>query len=359
MPDGLRADRRADVSVRALEQAARRLKLDEHARRPAPADQAAAQPADLSRQAAGRLRRGGAGRGDRAPRPAAAGGARAERVRVRAPRDGRGDDPERRVQRALGDAAWRASSAIPTIGSSGRGSSSPAWARPGGRNATATRSATCRSAPRTREVGPPTQMAVFSAMRIDLPDPSLVVLIGASGSGKSSFAREHFARHGGDLLGLLPRPGRRRRERSGATADAFAVLHFIAARRLAQPRFTVIDATNVQREARRPLIELAKQHDLFPVAIVLDLPEAVCQERNRVAADRDFGPHVVPPAARAAAQVAARACSARASGACTCYARRRRSTRRGPARAAVDRPPRRARPVRHHRRRPRLPRRAG
>ena len=49
----------------------------------------------------------------------------------------------------------------------------------------------------------------------------------------------------------------------------------------------------MQREARRPLIELAKQHDLFPVAIVLDIPEAVCQERNRSRPDRDFGPHVV------------------------------------------------------------------
>ena len=78
-----------------------------------------------------------------------------------------------------------------------------------------------------------------------------------------------------------------------ATTDAFAVLHFIAGRRLAQPRFTVVDATNVQREARRPLIELAKQHDLFPVAIVLDMPEAICQERNRSRPDRDFGPHVV------------------------------------------------------------------
>jgi len=78
-----------------------------------------------------------------------------------------------------------------------------------------------------------------------------------------------------------------------ATADAFAVLHFIAARRLAQRRLTVVDATNVQREARRPLVELAKQHDLFAVAIVLDTPEAICLERNRSRPDRDFGPHVV------------------------------------------------------------------
>jgi protein phosphatase len=130
-------------------------------------------------------------------------------------------------------------------------------------------------------------------VRIELPDPSLVVLIGPSGSGKSSFARKHFAPTeviSSDFCrGLVADD----ENDQSATTDAFAVLHFIAGRRLAQPRFTVVDATNVQRAARRSLIELAKQHDLFPVAIVLDMPEAICQERNRSRPDRDFGPHVV------------------------------------------------------------------
>jgi protein phosphatase len=130
-------------------------------------------------------------------------------------------------------------------------------------------------------------------MRIDLPDPSLAVLIGPSGSGKSSFAREHFRPSeviSSDFCrGLIADD----ENDQSATADAFAVLRFIAGRRLAQRRFTVVDATNVQREARRPLVELAKQHDLFPVAIVLDTAEAICQERNRSRPDRDFGPHVV------------------------------------------------------------------
>ena len=130
-------------------------------------------------------------------------------------------------------------------------------------------------------------------MRIDLPDPSLVVLIGPSGSGKSSFARRHFAPTeviSSDFCrGLVADD----ENDQSATLDAFAVLNFIAGRRLAQPRFTVVDATNVQREARRPLVQLAKEHDLFPVAVVLDMPEAICQERNRSRPDRSFGPHVV------------------------------------------------------------------
>ncbi len=130
-------------------------------------------------------------------------------------------------------------------------------------------------------------------MRIELPDPSLVVLIGASGSGKSTFARTHFAATeviSSDFCrGLVADDENDQR----ATKDAFAVLHFIAGRRLAQPRLTVVDATNVQRESRRPLVNLAKEYDLFPVAIVLDPPEEVCQARNRARPDRDFGPHVV------------------------------------------------------------------
>ena len=79
---------------------------------------------------------------------------------------------------------------------------------------------------------------------------------------------------------------RRRRERSDATEDAFDVLHFIAAQRLARGRLTVVDATNVQREARQPLIELAREHDLFPVAIVFDLPEASATSATRAARPR-------------------------------------------------------------------------
>ncbi len=77
------------------------------------------------------------------------------------------------------------------------------------------------------------------------------------------------------------------------TKDAFEVLRFIAGKRLALGKLTVIDATNVQPEARKPLVELARQYHCLPVAIVLDLPERVCLERNVGRPDRGFGPHVV------------------------------------------------------------------
>jgi protein phosphatase len=130
-------------------------------------------------------------------------------------------------------------------------------------------------------------------MTFTIPELSLVVLIGPSGCGKSTFARTHFS-----PTEVLSSDGFRAlvsddENDQSATDDAFAALHYVAARRLARGRLTVIDATNVQPDARKPLVALAREYHVLPVAIVLDLPERVCHERNRSRTDRDFGPHVV------------------------------------------------------------------
>ena len=78
-----------------------------------------------------------------------------------------------------------------------------------------------------------------------------------------------------------------------ATTDAFEVVHFIARKRLARGLLTVIDATNVQPEARKPLVALAREFHVLPVAIVFDLSESLCQARNRERPDRQMGSHVV------------------------------------------------------------------
>ena len=130
-------------------------------------------------------------------------------------------------------------------------------------------------------------------MKITIPELSLVVLIGPSGSGKSTFAERHFKRtevlSSDAFRGLVSDD----ENDQAATKDAFDGLHYVAGKRLAAGKLSVIDATNVQREARRPLVELARAHHVLPVAIVFDMPERLCMERNAARPDRDFGPHVV------------------------------------------------------------------
>ncbi|MFE2320051.1 polynucleotide kinase-phosphatase [Streptomyces sp. NPDC059441] len=121
---------------------------------------------------------------------------------------------------------------------------------------------------------------------LPVTDLSLVVLIGASGSGKSTFARRHFKPTeviSSDFCRGLVADDENDQSASG---DAFDVLHYIAGKRLAAGRRTVVDATNVQQDSRRQLIELAKKHDVLPIAIVLDVPEEVCAERNAARTDR-------------------------------------------------------------------------
>ncbi len=130
-------------------------------------------------------------------------------------------------------------------------------------------------------------------MKVALPELSLVALVGVSGSGKSSFAARHFLPTevlSSDLCRGLVSDNENDQT---ATNAAFDVLHFIAGKRLEAGKLTVVDATNVQPEARQPLVALAKRHHTLAVAIVLDVPESVCAERNASRADRDFGAHVL------------------------------------------------------------------
>lgn len=125
-------------------------------------------------------------------------------------------------------------------------------------------------------------------------DLSLVVLIGATGSGKSTFAARHFKPTevlSSDFCRALVSDDE---NDQSATTDAFDVLHYIAGKRLAAGRRTVVDATSVQSESRKQLIALAREHDVLPIAIVLDVPEQVCAERNARRPDRAALPrHVI------------------------------------------------------------------
>ncbi|MFC5724441.1 polynucleotide kinase-phosphatase [Streptomyces gamaensis] len=126
-----------------------------------------------------------------------------------------------------------------------------------------------------------------------VPDLSLVVLVGATGSGKSTFAARHFGPTevvSSDFCRALVSDDENDQSASG---DAFDVLHYIVGKRLAAGRLTVVDATSVQPESRQQLVRLAREHDVLPVAIVLDTPESVCAARNAARPDRSALPRHV------------------------------------------------------------------
>jgi predicted kinase len=112
-------------------------------------------------------------------------------------------------------------------------------------------------------------------MKLKIPELAVVALIGPSGSGKSSFARKHF--RATEVLssdycrGLVSDD----ETSQAATNDAFDVLYYIASKRLAAGKLVVIDATNVQTEARKPIVALGRQFHCLPVAIVL-----ICLKRS-------------------------------------------------------------------------------
>ena len=135
--------------------------------------------------------------------------------------------------------------------------------------------------------------AATDKLHVTVPAMGLVVLVGVSGSGKSTFARIHFKSTevvSSDFCrGLVADD----ENDQSATPDAFDMLHYIVGTRLRRGLLTVVDATNVQPAARAALIKLAKSHDVLVDAIVIDVPESVAIERNRQRRDRDFGSHVV------------------------------------------------------------------
>lgn len=130
-------------------------------------------------------------------------------------------------------------------------------------------------------------------MRIEIPELAVVAIMGASGSGKTTFAKKYFKST--EILssdyfrGLISDD----ENNQLVSADAFETLFFVADKRLKAGLLTVIDATNVQKDGRKSILDLAREQNCHAVAIVLNIPESICKERNSNRPDRNFGDHVV------------------------------------------------------------------
>lgn len=121
-----------------------------------------------------------------------------------------------------------------------------------------------------------------------IPEISLVLLIGASGSGKSTFARKHFKQSeiiSSDLCRAIVSDDENNQD---ATKDAFDLAYYIARKRMKNGLLTVVDATNVRKEDREKWLELAKEYHYLVTAIVFDMPERLCIERNQKRSDRQI-----------------------------------------------------------------------
>ncbi len=128
---------------------------------------------------------------------------------------------------------------------------------------------------------------------LSIPELSLVALVGPTGAGKCTFAAAHFAATevlSSDRFRAMVADDE---GNQSASADAFEMLYGVAEKRLARGLLTVVDATNVQRDARAELMRVARTQHVLAVAIVFDVPARVCLERNASRPERSFGPHVV------------------------------------------------------------------
>jgi alkanesulfonate monooxygenase SsuD/methylene tetrahydromethanopterin reductase-like flavin-dependent oxidoreductase (luciferase family)/predicted kinase len=113
-----------------------------------------------------------------------------------------------------------------------------------------------------------------------LPDPALVVLVGASGSGKSTWAQARFRDQevvSSDALRGIVGSGPHDLD---ASTDAFGVLETVVAARLGRGLTTVVDTLGLDAGKRRAWLAQARAAGLPAVAVLLDTPDAECRRRN-------------------------------------------------------------------------------
>ncbi len=112
-----------------------------------------------------------------------------------------------------------------------------------------------------------------------IPEPALIVLVGAAGAGKSTLAGRQFPAEAVLSSDAMRQAVSGNAADQGATKVAFRILHRELERRLAAGKLVVVDATNAETHARRALTRRAAQAGAPAIAIVLDLPPTLVHAR--------------------------------------------------------------------------------
>lgn len=130
-------------------------------------------------------------------------------------------------------------------------------------------------------------------MRIEIPEFALIAMVGATSSGKTTFALKHFKKtevlSSDRFRGIVSDD----EDDQSASADAFDLLYYAANKRLNKMRTTVIDATNLHAPDRKKVLDIAREQNVHAVAIVLNLPERILQERNQTRQERQYPERVI------------------------------------------------------------------
>jgi predicted kinase len=119
-----------------------------------------------------------------------------------------------------------------------------------------------------------------NSLTLAFPRTSLIVLCGPAGSGKSTFAKRHFAPSqivSSDQCRLIVADDEANQV---ASKDAFELLYTIVDKRLKFGRLTIVDSTALTKRARDTLRRLGRQHDFAVHLIVFDIPEQTAVEWN-------------------------------------------------------------------------------
>jgi alkanesulfonate monooxygenase SsuD/methylene tetrahydromethanopterin reductase-like flavin-dependent oxidoreductase (luciferase family)/predicted kinase len=114
-----------------------------------------------------------------------------------------------------------------------------------------------------------------------IPDPALVVLVGAAGSGKSTWAAQHYLPReivSSDQLRAVVGSGEHDLD---ASDDAFVLLEHIIAARTGRRLTTVVDTLGLSPDRRLGYLAHARRCGLPAVAVLFDTDGAVCRQRNR------------------------------------------------------------------------------